>query len=251
MVDRYSNPWASGRALTGAACITGSLKVAELAGRVGFDLVWIEVEHGGAGWDDVEAQCIATEAGGAVPCVRVPDHSRPSILRALEAGARLVIVPMIDDADAAREVVRHGKFPPLGRRGFNSRSRGLNYSLDPLGDAFARADASTHLIAQIESMTAVGNVDAICAVEGIAGVLVGPGDLSADRGHPGDFSDPAYHEVVAGVMRRARAAGKHAGILAAPGPLLSAARTAGCDFFFCAGDINDLARTWRGVLAGL
>jgi 2-keto-3-deoxy-L-rhamnonate aldolase RhmA len=246
-----ADPWASGKALRGAACITGALKIAELAGRVGFDLVWIEVEHGGASWAEVEAQCMAAESGGAVPCVRVPDYGRQSILRALEAGARLVIVPMVNDTDAAREVVRHGKFPPLGERGFNTRSRGLNYSLNPLADAFARANETTYLIAQIETMEAVKNLEAICAVEGLAGVLVGPGDLSVSYGRPGAFTDPEYIALVADVMRRARAAGKHAGILVAPGPMLDATREAGCDFFFCAGDINDLARTWKGVLAGL
>lgn len=246
-----ANPWATKNALRGAAIITGSLKIAEMAARVGFDLVWIEVEHGGASWNDVEAQCMATESGGAIPCVRVPDNGRQSILRALEAGARLVIVPMIDDAEAAKEIVRHGKFPPLGERGFNSRSRGLNYSLDPLQDSFVKANSGTHLIAQIETMQAAENLEAICAVEGIAGILVGPGDLSVSYGKPGAFTDPEYIAFVADLMRRARACGVHAGILVAPGPLLEAARAAGCDFFFCAGDINDLARTWKGVLAGL
>ena len=245
------DPWAGSKALTGAAIITGSLKVAEMAGRVGFDLVWIEVEHGGASWNEVEAQCMAADSGGAVPCVRVPDNGRQSILRALETGARMVIVPMIDDADAAREIVRHGKFPPLGERGFNSRSRGLNYSLDPLLEVFPRANAETFLIAQVESMTAVANLEAICGVEGIAGILVGPGDLSVSYGKPGAFTDPEYIAFVADLMRRARACGVHAGILVAPGPLLQTARDAGCDFFYCAGDINDLARTWKGVLAGL
>jgi len=246
-----SDPWAGGKALSGAAVITGSLKIAEMAGRVGFDLVWIEVEHGGASWNDVEAQCMAVDSGGAIACVRVPDNSRQSILRALETGARLVIVPMIDAADAAREIVRHGKFPPLGERGFNSRSRGLNYSLDPITETFPRANSGTHLVAQIETMTAAANLEAICAVEGIAGILVGPGDLSVSYGKPGAFTDPEYIAFIADIMRRARACGVHAGILVAPGPLLQAARDAGCDFFYCAGDINDLARTWKGVLAGL
>ena len=92
------------------------------------------------------------------------------------------------------------------------------------------------------------NLEAICAVDGISGILVGPGDLSVSYHKTGQFTDPDYIALVADVIRRARACGKHAGILVAPGPLLDATRAAGCDFFFCAGDINDLARTWRGVL---
>ena len=139
------DPWAGSRVLRGAAVITGSLKVCEMAGRIGFDLVWIEVEHGGSSWNEVEAQCMATESGGAIPAVRVPGHDRENVLRALEAGARLLVVPMVNDAETARALVRHGKFPPDGERGFNSRSRGLNYSLDPLQTAFARANDGTHL----------------------------------------------------------------------------------------------------------
>lgn len=252
--DPFLNADGAPRVLKGAAVISGNLKIAEMAGRVGFDTVWIEVEHGGASFSEVEALCMAAEAGGAVPTVRLPNHQRENVLRALEVGARIVVVPMINDAETAREIVQHGKFPPLGQRGFNTRSRGLNYGLggmDKLAETFAAANAHTHLIAQIETAEAARNVAAICAMEGLSGVLVGPGDLSASLGKTGQFSDPELIAVVEGVMRTARAAGKHAGILVAPGPMLDAARAAGCDFFFCAGDINDLARTWRGVLASV
>lgn len=240
------------RTLRGVAVITGAPKIAEMAGRLGFDAVWIEVEHGGASFSEVEALCVATEAGGATPAVRLPDGERHHVLRALEAGARIVIVPMINDADAARKIVRHGKFAPLGERGFNTRSRGLNFGLDGLdkiAETFARANAQTHLFAQIETREAAENVDAICQVDGLSGILIGPGDLSVSLGKTARFTDPELIALVENSVRRARAAGKHAGILVAPGPLLDAAFAAGCDLAFVGGDINDLAKAWRGVLA--
>jgi 2-keto-3-deoxy-L-rhamnonate aldolase RhmA len=248
--DPFTDSEGQTRALRGVAVITGSTKIAEMAGRLGFDLVWIEVEHGGNSFSEVEALCMATESGGAIPVVRLPNHHRDNILRALEVGGRIIVVPMINTADEAREIVEHGKFPPLGNRGFNTRSRGLNYGLggNPQA-AFHDANASTYLIAQIETVEAANNVEAICSVEGISGVLVGPGDLSVSLGKPGAFTDPELIELVESVMRRTRACGKQAGILVAPGPLLDAARKAGCNFFFCGGDINDLAKAWRGVLA--
>lgn len=238
----------------GVAVITGSPNIAEMAGRIGFDTVWIEVEHGPAGFERVEALCMAAESGGATPTVRLPDHHRHHVLRALEVGARIVIVPMVNDADTAREIVRWGKFPPLGARGFNTRSRGLNYGLaglDKIETAFAEANARTHLIAQIETMEAVENLEAICAVDGLSGILIGPGDLSVSAGKTAAFGDPAMIALVADTIRRARAAGKHAGILVAPGPMLDAALAAGCDLVFCGGDINDLARSWRALLSSL
>jgi 4-hydroxy-2-oxoheptanedioate aldolase len=212
----------------------------------------IEVEHGGASFSEVEACAWRPRRAGAVRTVRLPDHHRHHVLRALEVGARIVVVPMVNDAEIARDSCSHGKFPPLGSRGFNTRSRGLNYGLDGLDrlpEVFARANATTHLIAQIETREAVDNLDAICAVEGLsgradragrpvhelrqAGRLWRPGDDCAGRGH---------RSAGAG-------AGKHAGILVAPGPMLDAALAAGCDLFFCGGDVNDLAKAWRAVLA--
>src|SRR4051812_17984264 len=80
------------RVLIGTAVYTGSTRLAELAGKIGFGAVWIEVEHGPAGFELVESLCVATEAGGAVPTVRIPDNQRHHILRALEVGARVVVV---------------------------------------------------------------------------------------------------------------------------------------------------------------
>ena len=240
------------RVLRGAACVTGSPKIAEMAGLIGFDMVWIEVEHGGASFSEVEDLCRATKAGGAIPVVRVPDNGRENVLRALEAGGKLIVVPLINTPAEARTLVQNGKFAPLGMRGFNTRSRGLNYGLDGIAhiaETFARANDETHLITQCETLEAAQNIEAICAVPGISGVLVGPGDLSLSYGKPGAFGDAAFIAFVSDIMRRVRACGKHAGILTAPGPLLSACKNAGCDFFFCAGDINDLAQKWRDVLA--
>lgn len=246
-VDAEDRP----RVLRGVAVVTGATRLAEMAGKIGFDTVWIEVEHGPASFSEVEALCVATEAGGAVPTVRLPDAERHHVLRALEVGARIVVVPLVNDAETARQIVQHGKFPPLGLRGFNTRSRGLNYGLDPLLEAFEQANARTHLIAQIETLEAVQNLEAICSVPGLAGILIGPGDLSVSAGKIGDFTDPEMIDLVAGCMKRARAQGKHAGILVAPGPMLDAALAAGCDLVFCGGDLPNLTRAWRDLLASM
>lgn len=247
--DPFVTEDGAARVLFGAAVLSGSLEMAELAGRVGFDTVWIDIEHGAASFADVERLCMAVEAGGAIPTVRLSNHGREHILRALEVGARIVVVPMVNDAETAREIVRHGKFPPLGERGFNTRSRGVGYGLESPLPAFERANRRTHLIAQIETKEAADNLDALCAVEGLAGILVGPGDLSVSLGKTGQFTDPELIALVADCLRRARAHGKHAGILVAPGAMLDAALAAGCDFAYIAGDINNLAQAWRSLLA--
>ncbi len=246
--DPFCDASGQARVLRGVAIISGAPRIAEMAGRLGFDTVWIEVEHGPAGFTEVEALCMAAESGGAIPTVRLPDHHRHHVLRALEVGARIVVVPMVNDAETTRELVRHGKFPPLGQRGFNTRSRGLNYGLDNLLESFQTANAGTHLIAQIETLEAVQNLEAICGVEGLSGILIGPGDLSVSAGKTAAFTDPEMIALVADIIQRTRACGKHAGILVAPGPMLEAALAAGADFVFIGGDVNDLAKAWRGVM---
>jgi 4-hydroxy-2-oxoheptanedioate aldolase len=236
------------RRLRGVSILTGSTRLAEIAARLGFEIVWIEMEHGTSGFERVEAIVTSVQAGGAAAAVRVPGQERHHILRALEVGADFVIVPMVNTAEQAARVVEFGKFPPVGQRGFNTRSRGVRYGLEPLLSAFAAANRDTHLIAQIETAEAAANARAICAVPGLSGILVGPGDLSASLGVTGEFNHPKVIEMATSAIRDAKAAGLHAGILVAPGKLLDAAIAAGCDFMFYGSDIGDVSAAWRGLL---
>jgi 2-keto-3-deoxy-L-rhamnonate aldolase RhmA len=237
------------RRLRGVAITSGSTRLAEMAARMGFDTAWIEMEHGQVDFSEVELLCMAVEAGGGIPTVRVPDGQRHHVLRALEVGARIVVVPMINGLSEAKRIVDHGKFPPLGSRGFNLRSRGLGYGLNGREASFAAANAQTHLFAQVETIEAAESTSDICAVEGLSGVLIGPGDLSSNMGRPGDFQAPAVIEVVSKTIRLARSLGKHAGIFVGPGPMLDAAIAAGCDLMFLGSDLSGLVTTWSGLLA--
>src|SRR4051812_21353694 len=94
--DIFSNGDGQGKTLFGMTVASASTRLVEMAGRLGFDAVWIEMEHGPTDFNTVEAMCVSSEAGGAVPVVRVPDGQRHHVLRALEVGARIVVVPMIN-----------------------------------------------------------------------------------------------------------------------------------------------------------
>ncbi len=171
------------------------------------------------------------------------------MLRALEIGTRIILVPMVNDAAYAKRIVDVGKYSPIGHRGFNLRSRGLGFGLENPHDAMARANERTHLFAQIETTEAVANVDDILAVDGLSGIFMGPADLAVSMGKTGQMADPELRETVVSCMAKAKAAGKLSGIFTLPGPLLSAALDAGCDLVICGGDVMNLGTAWTQLLS--
>lgn len=244
--DIFTDAAGRPRRLFACAISSGSTRLAEMAGLMGFDVLWIEMEHASADLATAEALAVAARAGGAIPLIRTAGFRREHILQALEIGGRIIVVPMVNDADAAREVVAHGKYRPQGNRGFNTRSRALSYGIDP--QAMGRANQETWLLPQIETLEAVKNLDSILAVEGLGGIFVGPGDLSADLGRPGKFDDPELCDVVCQCIGKARGRGLHAGVFAGEGPLFEASFRAGADLFIASSDMQVTATLWRQQL---
>jgi 2-keto-3-deoxy-L-rhamnonate aldolase RhmA len=230
---------------------TVSPSVAEMAGMLGYDIVWCDLEHGSATWPDVLHFCRAADAGGALPLMRIPDAQRVHVLHALDAGARIVVVPMVDSPETAREIVRNGKYPPLGNRGFSGSVRGLGYGIGDKVEAMQRANAETHLFVQIETMEAVRRCAEIVGVDGISGGLVGPGDLSVSWGQPLAFDATEFMELFCGAVRTIREAGKIAATVAVHPKLTAAGLKAGLQIVVCAGDTGALTRFLPEALSEL
>jgi 2-dehydro-3-deoxyglucarate aldolase len=153
----------------------------------GFDWAVVDMEHSAIGFEG-QARLIQTiDLAGAVPLVRVGANDPFMIKRALDAGAAGIIVPQVNTAAEARAAVDAAYYPPFGTRGvglFRAQDFGRDF------DAYRRRNAEeTIVIAQIEHHQAVANLDAILAVDGIDGFLVGPYDMSASLGKPGLFDD--------------------------------------------------------------
>jgi 4-hydroxy-2-oxoheptanedioate aldolase len=239
------------RRLRGMAVLSNSPWVAELAPRVGFDLVWFDMEHGSLGFSELGQLCQAVELAGGIPLVRTADAQRTSILRALEVGAQFIVVPMIEDVAQAEEIVQWSKYPPVGRRGFSSRSRGAGYGLQPMPVTLREANLRTHVFALLETQKGVEHVAEICAVEGLDGIFLGPGDLSFELGEPGAVASPRIIDKMVHCVRMAGQAGKHVGMFSAPGPLLTAALEAGLDIAVPGADIGYLATAWSKLLESL
>lgn len=243
-VDAAGEP----RCLLGVGLYSGAPRMAELACRIGYDVVWIEMEHGPTDFSQAESICYAALANGGLPLIRLPDASRNFVLKALEVGARILVAPMVNDAATAAQFVNHARFPPGGARGMNTNTPGAEFGLHGFRKVLDDTNQRIHLFAQIETRAAVDNLDAICQVEGLTGVFVGPSDLSVDLGWPGEFENPQLIDAVVDVLRRARAAGKLAGVLVPPGKLYAAARAAGPQLVIVGSDVSTLKTTWSALL---
>lgn len=171
---------------------------AEAAARAGYDYVVVDMQHGIASQSDALAMIQATEAAGAIPVVRVAHNDSESIGRALDSGALAVIVPMVNDADAAARAVAACRYAPVG-----SRSYGPVAAISRYSDDYARvANETVCCIVMIETKEAVEDIDAILSVPGIDGVYVGPVDLSLTLGLPPetDHDDETFRAAIARIV---------------------------------------------------
>lgn len=171
-------------------------------------------EHSGFGTDALRQILSYNRGLPLVPLVRVPDTRYDFMARALDAGAKGIMVPLVESADQAREIVRACKYPPHGARGTATNIAHDNFAGGAdLADALGAANNETLLIAQIETEAGVNAVDEILAVEGIDVVWVGHNDLSVSLGLPGQVNHPRVVQALEQVAGAAARAGKTAGRL--------------------------------------
>jgi 4-hydroxy-2-oxoheptanedioate aldolase len=168
------------------------------------------------------------------------------IKRLLDAGARSLLVPYVQNAEEARRAVAATRYPPAGVRGYSGLHRGNEYGRNRQYPETAADDI--FLAVQVESPEAAANAGAIAAVEGVDCVFVGPNDLAANMGHIGRTTDPEVKAAIASVVAPVRAAGKLAGMLAFD---VEGARDwleAGFGFVAIGSDLSLLAAGIEGLL---
>ncbi len=169
----------------------------EILGRLDFDFVWIDGEHGPFGYSELEEQVRAIEAAGATALARVENVSRSTVLQYLDRGIQGIVVPHVSSGEDAQALADACYFGPQGKRSFGG-NRGTNYTFtpDPWGDKTAYyADSNENLLvgALLEDQGAVDNIDDILAVDGIDHFGIGPNDFAQGIGYPGQ---PEHPDVV-------------------------------------------------------
>jgi 2-keto-3-deoxy-L-rhamnonate aldolase RhmA len=207
----------AGDRLIGTLISLPSPEVAELLAEVGFDWLFIDAEHGPL--ESERLQRLIQAIGGRAPAlVRVPAGEDLWIKRALDVGAAGVIVPQVNSAEQAARVVGYCKYPPVGTRGVGI-ARAHRYGLG-FSEYIATANDALAVIVQAEHIEAVRNIERIARVPGVDAVLIGPYDLSASMGKPGQITDPEVRQAMEAVREACLRAGTRLGIFGVSAPAL-------------------------------
>ena len=180
--------------------------VYEMASLMGFDALWLDLEHHGHSVETAHNLLRAARVGTSDTIVRPAKGEYMRMGRVLEAGAQGIMYPRCDHADEAREVVRWSKFAPLGTRGIDSANPDNPYLFLPLTDYLRMANEETFVVIQLEHQAAVDNAAAIAEVPGVDVLMLGPGDYSILGGFPGQWEHPKIAEAMKTI---AAAAAKH------------------------------------------
>jgi 4-hydroxy-2-oxoheptanedioate aldolase len=186
--------------------------MAEVSATAGFDWLLIDGEHSP---NDLQSTLAALQAIAPYPSqaiVRVVEGSEHLIKQVLDIGAQTILVPMVDSAAQAAHMVAATRYPPQGVRGVGSAiARASRWNARP--DYLEAANSEICLLVQAESATAMANLAAICAVDGVDGIFIGPADLAASLGHRGQPNHPEVQAAIEGAIKTITASGRAAGIL--------------------------------------
>jgi 2-keto-3-deoxy-L-rhamnonate aldolase RhmA len=215
--------------------------VAHLLARAGFEFLIVDNEHGTYSSETVSAIVAAARGAGVEIIVRIPEIRREAILKPLDSGAAGLLVPQVDTVEQAREVVRHAKYPPEGRRGAALRRAHSRYDHVDAAEYLARANEETLIAVQAETPEAIDNAEAIAAVAGIDCVFVGPFDLSVALEIPGQLQHPRQVAAIEAVVQACRKQGKAAGILMFEAAALADWIARGMRFVAYSSDVSLLA----------
>jgi len=220
---------------------------AEIIAGAGFDWIVIDGEHGPNDIPSLLAQLQSMRGGTAEPVFRLPWNDAVMFKRALDVGARSLLVPFVQNAEEARNAVAATRYPPLGIRGVSVAPRANDYGR--IKGYHHNAHLDICVLVQLESRSALAEIEAIAAVDGVDGLFIGPSDLAADLGHLGNPKHPEVQAAIKDAAERIRATGKSAGILAGNVDDVESLFELGFNFTAAGSDVGLLARGAENVAA--
>ena len=229
--------------------------VYEMASLIGFDGIWMDMEHHVYSLETAAGLMRAARVGDCDIIARPAKGEFMRMARMLEAGASGIMYPHCDSAEEAREVVKWAKFAPLGKRGFDGSGPDVPYILTPMPQYIQEANERTFVLIQVEEPHAVEQAEAIAATPGVDMLMLGPADFTVLSGIPGEFSHPSVFKAIEQIARAAKNTGKH--WAATCGSVEQAARYVelgarlifhGCDIVFVKNGLEQVRQTFASQL---
>jgi len=167
-----------------------TVDIAPIMRQAGFDWLFVDLEHGSMDLDTATQISVAALGAGISSLVRVPRGRYDLATRVLDGGAWGIVMPHVDTAEEAREIVDRLRYPPAGHRSVYGAMPQLGFGSMPMAEAGAAINANMLIVVMLESPTAIANADAIAAVPGVDALLIGSSDLTMEMGLPGQFYHP-------------------------------------------------------------
>jgi 4-hydroxy-2-oxoheptanedioate aldolase len=184
---------------------------AEVLSDAGFDWILLDGEHSPNDVPSTMSQMQVLVGGTATPIVRPAWNDAVMIKRILDIGAQTILVPYVQNAEEAQRAVTSVRYPPAGIRGVAATTRASRYGR--VNNYLKLADGEICLLVQVETRSALDELEAIAKVDGVEGVFIGPYDLAASLGHIGNPAHPEVQAALEDAVKRLKAVGKPAGIL--------------------------------------
>jgi 4-hydroxy-2-oxoheptanedioate aldolase len=217
----------------------------ELCAGAGFDWLCIDAEHSPT---DLRTLMVQLQAASAYPCpvlARMPAGDRVLIKQYLDIGFQTLVIPMVESAQQAKDIVASMRYPAEGARGVMNVTRAGRWGR--AADYYKRAHEELCFVAQIETAAGIENIEAIAAVPGVDTLFIGPGDLAASLGHIGEPSHPAVQAAIENAVARILAAGKPAGVFAIDDAMADRFLAQGCTYASVGSDTRLLLRSLEAL----
>jgi 4-hydroxy-2-oxoheptanedioate aldolase len=209
--NRFKQALKAGQPQIGLWSSLSSSYTVEVLAGAGFDWLLLDMEHSPNDLESLLGQLQAAAPYPTHPVVRVPWNDMVMMKRVLDVGAQSLLVPYVCTPEEAATAVSHMRYPPGGVRGVAGTTRATRFGR--IKDYARRAQEQLCLLVQVETRAALDNIEAICAVDGVDGVFIGPADLHASLGYPGEIARPEVKPLIDEAVRRIRKAGSAPGIL--------------------------------------
>ncbi len=191
---------------------TRSVEIAKMMAIAGFDWLFLDMEHGTMSLDACAQISAAALDANIAPIARVPNGQYSIATRALDNGALGIVMPHVDTAAEAREVVSKLKYPPVGHRSVGGWGPHYQLQKHSTGDAVTLLNKANLTVVMLETPTAIANAHEIAAVPGVDVLLIGSNDLCAEMGIPGDFGNDRLAEAYGTTIEACKEAGKFPGM---------------------------------------